>query len=137
MSSTHPIRKLDHSSLTDGTFSIVRFSTEVEPSYHDRYALNFYPEHLATEEEMDPVCQIFEYHVCGSTYTIRKLRVMKQATRDEHWWFDGLIRYFGNLKLEILKASEEEMDFLPLRRLVNQLQYLLFALFQSVILLLS
>ena len=111
MSPTHPKRKLPPSTLADGAFSIVRFPTAEEPSYHDSYALNFFPECFVTEEELDPVCQTYTYHINDETYELRKLRVMKRVSRDKHWWFDALFHYLLKEEIEIPDTIDEDDAF--------------------------
>ena len=111
MSSAHPKRKLSPSNLTDGTFSIVRYPIAKEPSNQDIFALNFFPERFVIREELDPICQTYAYYSGGRNYELRKLRVMKQVTREKHQWFDALISHLLTVQFEIPDATVEEAGF--------------------------
>ena len=111
MSSTTQKRKFAPSVLADGAFTITRFLVAEEPSFDDVYAMNFYPEFLVHDEELDPVIHTFTFTYGASTYTLRKLLVMKRLTRADNSWFDNLLRYLRDANIEIPTAPADDDNF--------------------------
>ena len=83
-----------------------------EDPFEDLYSCNFFPPHLATEDELDPVPNVLTFFSGSTQYTLRKIRVSKQLTTTANFWFSELLRYLRVHDYEIPAAPDSAETFI-------------------------